>query len=290
MAIINPRATTVVDFKELSITLPARPLATGAMGIEKKEGVSNEQFYSKSFDAIHKILQFWTLGRSQEVHTVGGFYVGEVIENGKTNFQVIPYVVDQSAKKQQWIVYINFMFSNIYTFAKRILLGSQADLERISDSDEQTNWNYHDPLNSKPNPLTAERVNAQLIVEGKHVDVLYDIRPVVAHQFLIISKKHPRNFIDLDKEAYIEANLLADKLISHFGKNGVVYRNFSNGSIAGQTVPEWHLKIMIVNSKWDEFFGYCNVALTMLGLKKPMTEYEVKQKALPYKPVFTVNH
>lgn len=85
-----------------------------------------------------------------------------------------------------------------------------------------------------------------MVFEGKKINVLYNYAPLVGGKeklhFLIVPKQHRPKFSDLTEAEYLEAMVIAQKLISFYKDKGyhTAYLFDKSGREAGQTVPHWH--------------------------------------------------
>ncbi len=102
---------------------------------------------------------------------------------------------------------------------------------------------------------TPQVTQSQSVLEGKTVRVLYNYAPMGIGQeklhFLMIPKAHKPGFRDLTEEEYLEAISLKDRVISMLSKKRTIYKTYllhKTGVDAGQTVPHWHLHLIVTTN------------------------------------------
>ena len=146
----------------------------------------------------------------------------------------------------------------------------------------------HDPF------CNESQLKKQRIFEGVEVDVLYNYAPTKLDEqldFLIISKKHRNSFYELSKSEYVEAITLAITIFNAFRETeqaniATIYHK--SGKRAGQTVPHWHLHVMLTKNRPSTFIekvsciwkGYFRTRLSDEELEKRVSLYSNKLKLL----------
>ncbi len=130
-----------------------------------------------------------------------------------------------------------------------------------------------------------EVIDKQSVLKGRTVNVLYNYAPIgfggERLHFLIVPKKHRTRFSDLAEEEYLEATKLTQALSKHFYKtrsiqNGHIFHK--TGEDAGQTVPHWHMNMILTANKAQGFFGKLTVLKNMLFGSSPMKDAALKEK------------
>ena len=126
---------------------------------------------------------------------------------------------------------------------------------------KKENFSAVEPQDTKPQDTTGgatdffcqDRAKAQVIWKGKMIKILYPDNPTVKHHFLFVTKEHRDSFKDITKEEFLEVIDLAKRVGDIFeGKSFILCKT---GFDAGQTVPHFHLHLMIMQSKSEGFFA-----------------------------------
>lgn len=142
-----------------------------------------------------------------------------------------------------------------------------------------------DPISSDPF-CNQEVIDKQRVFAGKKVTLLYNYKPLGNDQlhFLIVPKEHRETFTHLTQEEYLETAQLASKVMTHFREKGfpVAHLFHKSGSAAGQTVPHWHLHLILSSSK--EISTWEKVALlkNMIWGTSPLSDQELAKRVRNY--------
>lgn len=107
-----------------------------------------------------------------------------------------------------------------------------------------------------------EIIEKQKVLEGDRVNVLYNYAPLAIGSdqlhFLIVPKAHRSTFTELTKDEYIEAEQMVQTLVDVIGSKYDVEETHllhKSGIDAGQTVPHWHMHVMMQQSQTDTFLS-----------------------------------
>lgn len=138
------------------------------------------------------------------------------------------------------------------------------------------------PKLTEKNPFIDPNVIAkQLIYAGKEVYLLYNYAPLTEHHFLVIPKREAQNFLELTEEEYLEAEELAQKVVSYYSTlHGHLLDK--NGKAAGQTVPHWHQHLIFTEPGFNEWVTRLHFALRMVMGASPLSDEELHQRVEHY--------
>ncbi|MCB1109731.1 MAG: HIT family protein [Chlamydiia bacterium] len=112
-------------------------------------------------------------------------------------------------------------------------------------------------------------IDSQLVFEGKYVQILYNYAPIGLGgerlHFLIVTKRHCPTFSLLTQEEYEEANQLSlflqEKVETPVRK---MFSYHKTGEDAGQSVPHWHLHVVMTENAAQEWWGKLTVLRNIL--------------------------
>ncbi len=122
-----------------------------------------------------------------------------------------------------------------------------------------------------------EVIERQRVISGKTVEVLFNYAPMGEEHFLIVPKEHRTDFRELQEGEFVEALHWADKIVTHYVHQGFTcYLYHKTGAIAGQTVPHWHLHVVIVKPEKD-LKEKLHVAWRMLVGARPLPPAELSE-------------
>ncbi|MCP5505878.1 MAG: HIT domain-containing protein [Chlamydiales bacterium] len=122
------------------------------------------------------------------------------------------------------------------------------------------------------------RGNDQVLLDSERVQVLYPDNPIVERHFLFATKAHRDSFKDMTKEEFVEVMALAKRVGNLFeGKKVYLCKT---GFDAGQTVPHFHLHLMIETDKTEGIWGRLKVAKNILFNMIPLMNSRLQGEAL----------
>ncbi|SCA63146.1 hypothetical protein SCG7086_AL_00020 [Chlamydiales bacterium SCGC AG-110-P3] len=107
--------------------------------------------------------------------------------------------------------------------------------------------------------------------------------------FLLVpnAKKPAKNFLELDKQQYLEVLSLTGKVAQWAEKNfngqATIHFFDKTGEIAGQTQPLYHAHLIIVTQEKEEKWGKLAMFFRMLLPSRPLPSKELEQRVTHYK-------
>lgn len=101
-----------------------------------------------------------------------------------------------------------------------------------------------------------EIIKRQQVLEGDLITVLYNYKPLGKEHFLFVTKKHKRDFRELTEEEYLESMKLTQFVIKRLKQTQPVHNTYlfhKTGLDAGQSVPHWHLHLVITETELSDW-------------------------------------
>jgi len=254
--VIQPQPYDFQRGKYLKICVPTCPLANDGLEIQN---IGNHQRFQdwtaadhmESYDMIQRIRSCW--GRCG--------YARDYLVYGRTSpnlrsetfrWEVVPYPDDGWNRIKQIGVIWNVSFGTSFLSEKERVIIASRMREQMQDLEAP----YTIPTSKLKgdDPFCDPEVIArQCVYEGKEMVVLYNYAPVKVVEesphFLIVPKRHRQNFNELKASEYREAMKLAGKISDYFQENypqSTLHLFHKTGELAGQTVPHWHLHVIVV--------------------------------------------
>lgn len=269
----------VYEGKNLKVTVPKHPLAPRSVVVIP---TGEDRDYKEEYDTFQKIAQI-----TQGPYMI---YSKESLQKPSLKWEFVPYPKTGWWLWNQIKVLWNISFGGWMTpvVTRQQVAKSYKDAFEQNPSAKQT---------AKKTEKIAydvfcdpEKIKRQLIVEGKKVNILYDVAPIAIGKeklhFLIITKEHRATFEELTQEEYKEVQEFGESLTDFYAKKGyqTVYRFNKNGHDAaerkqvGQTVPHWHEHFVVTATKTEEWFGKWMVLKGMLWGKKILSDQEFESR------------
>lgn len=242
------------------IRFPSNGLTQCAVNIPE-HGIEN-------FDTFKKLVQLWYKKGIAESYMV--------LQVNKGPLQAIPYTKTESWLGRVWQqlqVLCRFTFGGLGLSPDRIkyLEDAYSDLGPLND-ESVTKIEEH------AHCAFCERkvIDSQIVLNGNRVQVLYNYAPIGLGgerlHFLIVAKRHCPKFHQLTEEEYSEAMKLTqfvqEKVREHFNSEGnpiqKVYVYHKTGEDAGQSVPHWHMHLIMTQNGAQEWLGKLTVLRNIL--------------------------
>ncbi|MBS0616312.1 MAG: HIT domain-containing protein [Verrucomicrobia bacterium] len=224
--------------------VPEKPLAPHSLQVRGNEN------YGEMFDLLQKAAAQWD-----------DFFI-YTSRPSLTEWEFIPYTRESYAWTQQFSV----LWSVIRGAAAQSTQQRSATLERYKVSPVATSHKI-EGRDAFCDPQVIER--QRIFSKGK-VEILFNYAPQGDEHFLIVPKAHRTDFRDLQRDEFVEAMESADKIVRHYLSKGLnCYLFHKTGSWAGQTVPHWHLHIVVVDPSKD-FAAKLGVGWRMLFGARPL--------------------
>ena len=123
-----------------------------------------------------------------------------------------------------------------------------------------------------------DRAKDQVIWEGKHINILYPDNPITHRHFLFATKKHRDSFKDITKEEFVEVIDLARRVGNLF--HGENYLLCKTSFDAGQTVPHFHLHLIIAENRVEGIYGRLKIAMNIIFNMIPFFSTRLRGEAL----------
>lgn len=160
--------------------------------------------------------------------------------------------------------------------------------------------NYNAEEKSGKGALTNDNVIRKQLVypnitssNDSEILLLYNYAPLQTGgeqmHFLLIpnARKPAKNFLELDKQQYIEVLSLKGKVAQWAEKNfngqATIHFFDKTREIAGQTQPLYHAHLIIVTQKKEETWGKLAMFFRMLLPSRPLPSTELKQRVTHYR-------
>lgn len=147
--------------------------------------------------------------------------------------------------------------------------------------------------------LTNENVIQRQIIYPKSSDasnkilLLYNYAPLRTggeqmHFLLVPNPKSPaKNFLELDREQYMEVLALSKKVAlwaeKEFGHGITIHFFDKTGEVAGQTQPLYHAHLILVAEKKEEIWGRLSMFFRMIVPPSPLSESELERRVTHYR-------
>lgn len=131
-----------------------------------------------------------------------------------------------------------------------------------------------------------EIIKNQLVKDGETVRVLYDYRPIGDSHFLIVPKKHRRDFRQLTEEEYVEAAKLSQFVINRLREKqpaANIYFMHKAQPDAGQSVLHWHWHVIITDSPKADFWSKATFLWRMTFGANSLPQKELTERVDHYK-------
>lgn len=275
----------------VSLNIPNRPLTDKSLEVATKSGRSyadwTRENRADAYTTLQKTAALWKEKGTAEQYLV----YGKQAADKPFKWEIVPYHNTRSWFGRIWQQLVVLW---------RITFGgksfSEARQEQRLEAERVVFKNFSPTLQKSAEKVSAiaakkdafcdpQVINKQRVLEGKSVNVLYNYAPIgfggERLHFLITPKEHRTKFSDLTKEEYLESTELTQKLMAHFEKTREAedfYLFHKTGIDAGQTVPHWHMHLIVTTNKAQGFFGKLTVLKNMLFGSSPMKDAPLQKK------------
>lgn len=267
---------------ELNIAFPMAPLARGSLQIVSR---SNHQRFvdwttaqhGESYDLLGRIVHAWKERKKADEYLVyGKTRLSDRAEMFRWDVVPFPKARNSFLERLQVMWRVSYGPKNL----------SPRDREKMREREHRLLGNLSSEIASSPlesPPVKGEDpfcdpsiITKQCIYEGNMMRVLFDYSRYRFlgddPHFLIIPKEHKAVFTELTKEEYQEALTLAQKIACYFADlspSYVIHLYHKNGHRAGQTVPHWHLHILVINAVCEPGATLLTNTVRSTGLLSP---------------------
>lgn len=270
----------------IEVRIPDSPLAKNALELAPTTSKKFSQFTEAedldTVSSIKAIVNIWQNQRMADQYMLFGK------EGDSFRWEVVPYETTNSSISkiaQQTKVLWNIIFggNSLSTEEKEKVRNTYQD----SFTKHYTHtFDYHGPKVPGPDAFIDQKViDRQLVLEGERVRVLYNYAPIgfggEKLHFLIIPKEQKEFLTDLSPEEFQEAMSITRKLLNCLGETREiqdVYFFNKNGPDAGQTVPHWHLHVIVTTNRLQDTLGKLTIMKNILFGASPMPTEELRSK------------
>lgn len=287
-----------------TIAAPLHPLAKGSVLVYPTDGPAHlsdmdDAMVSALHASLRDVVDSWRLdGRAAGYMVIG---VDDLLGGQSFRYQAVPYpraVTDLENAWRQFRVIRRLVFGMNRAFRATLTRNpaSAAQLARLHPV-------RHAGSSSEPSrcPFCRRDVlQSQIVMEGRTVVALYNFAPIGLRgdklHFLIIPKAHRPGFEDLTREEHREAFELARRVVhrlsAHFGQGAMkrLYTYHKTGPEAGQSVPHWHLHLVLFRSHLHDIWARSQVLLKILAppsLASRLSRSELAAKQAEYSRILS---
>lgn len=204
---------------------------------------------------------------------------GKISKNEEFKWEVVPQFECSSRVTrltQQWITLCGD------SFPKKS--NGRCDPDWIADEHEECELFSDDPF------CNNSMIEKQWVYEGESIYILYNYRPIEIGNdklhFLVVPKKHRPTFYQLSEDEYQEALVTVQKLCNYFFQARMireVHLFHKSGIDAGQTVPHWHMHVVLTTSDLQTCLGKLSILRNMLFTPSPLADDELEEKVTQYR-------
>lgn len=276
------KAITLYAGQQTRLIMPERVLADGAVRVESRQAGRSftDWTYAENAEA-YEILQHVAAQWAKK--GINDYIVmGKVDGDNSFGWEIVPYTKGQKFLKQMAVAFRVFFGGKIASEAIR-----KSVMDDYKNANEIFTASLESPLEPKA-PVqksndafcTPKIVDSQKIIDDpeKDVRVLYDYKPLTKHHFLVVSKEHYESYSEMPFKAYMQGVKYAKMLFEKYGKkDSTAYLYHKTGKLAGQTVPHWHMHVVITETKNQNRWGILKVLFnTVWGVSplKPAVQAE----------------
>lgn len=281
----------VEEYQSICIKIPENPLANKSLQMTTHQNHPYVDWaYEDRFNVFASLQKTVAVWREKGIADQYLVYGKQKLENDTTfNWEIVPYYKPSTIIGriwQQFLVLWRIMFGGV----KLSETQRQKQLEEYKISFKEFSPSLHGQAEKVSEVVNdafckPEVINRQSVLEGRSINVLYNYAPIgfggERLHFLVVPKVHKAKFSELSEEEYLEATELTQKLITHFSQTRPiqdVYLFHKTGVDAGQTVPHWHMHMILISNKTQGFFGKLTVLKNMLMGSSPMKDNDLKEK------------
>jgi diadenosine tetraphosphate (Ap4A) HIT family hydrolase len=252
-----PRAYDLLRGENLKICVPACYYCDDALEIQN---IGNHQRFcqwnaaeqAETYDLLQRIANTWNKSNYAHNYLAYGMTTPN-LRCERFSWAVIPYPDNGWNRLKQIRVIWNVAFGS----------PQNSDEERVAKANsikEQTQYlsdpympDYGSGKPAKDAFCDGKVIENQRVFEGKRINVFYDRAPerIVDENphFLITPKRHAVKLTELTEDEYTESMETAQKIANYFQRDNprcTLHMLHKTGEAAGQTVPHWHLHVIVV--------------------------------------------
>lgn len=294
--------TPIYENNNLEVVISEFPLGEGALRLERKDKSPfftswTREDHRETFHASQVIVKLWHEHREASNYMVYGREDSSSQEDElffkvvKQSFawEIVPFPNTDRPFWNQSKVWWNLTFGGAELSAD----------DKAKLLEEALESRYAFLLPNKEHKISQSMIGTdafckkdvidkQFIYEGDKVYLLYNYDPLGwedKHHFLIVTKEHREKYSDLDEQEYVEAAELSQKIIKYYRHKGYPIASLCHrtGKAAGQSVPHWHLHLVLASNRTQEFIQQIQVIARSLFGHHPLSNEELENTVLSYR-------
>lgn len=292
LAISENVGLTVAQHNSTQATLPERPLNNQSLNIKTEQNKNflawEDREHADSFALMQKTITLWKQNNISTEYLV----YGKMQPSSSFTWEMVPHYQPSSFISRFW-QQLQILYKISFGTSTRAQADSQNLLDRYRKMFHESfsiRLEQHNPPSSRDPFCIPAVIEKQTVLEGRQVNVLFSYTPIgfggEKLHFLIIPKAHRATFADLTEAEYQESTQLAKRVITYFSQSREiqsVYLFHKSGINAGQTVPHWHMHVVLTANRAQDFFGKLTVFKNMLIGASPMRDPELLPKVAALK-------
>jgi len=273
----------------VSIRIPEKQLAHKSLEITTHQNNSyvnwTDEDRSNVFTSLQKAVAFWKKNKIADEYLI---YGKQQSGNKTFTWEAIPCYNPNTIVGQIWQ---QFLILWKITFGGTTLSETQKQRNEYKASFEKFSFSLQKNIERTRDLVqddafcNPEIINKQLVLKGRSINILYNYAPIgfggEKLHFLIVPKKHRSKFSELSEAEYLEATELSQKLMTHFfdaRQIKDVYLFHKTGVNTGQSIPHWHMHLILISNKTQGIFGKLIVLKNILIGSSPMKGDKLKQR------------
>ena len=297
-------SSPIYQHNSVEMEIARRPLSIRAVDISLKERPNFCTLNEENFSDL------WEARYLAETHLKQAGYrnrlcYAQLEANASPVWQVttysnLPSYLDNCVMRKIYSIWqqVKVLFRTIFPPCEKSKVPFKEERNFWSSFD--TVVNASDPQKSGRGALTQEAVIRKQILfpesapsSDHEILLLYNYAPLRTGgeqmHFLLIPQpiKPAKNFLELDKEQYINALALAQKVTlwaqKTYAEQVTVHFFDKTGEIAGQTQPLFHAHLIIVKKGSEEIWGKIAMFLRMIFPVRPLPSNELESRVNHYR-------
>lgn len=288
--------TTVFLGTQTEAVLPHQPIKEGSVAVRS---INQSDFLRWTLE--DHVSGYWVLRRIsslwQSKNICQYLVYGNHTHSEPFKWEIVPYQTTSwkiARVWQQFKVLWNISFGASVRPLQNRLQESAFFANKISDSPPPvtaTASSVAGATRSHDAFCQTAVIDRQRVLQGRTVNVLFNYAPIgfggEKLHFLFVPKAHRERFSDVTVEEYMEACTLIQRVTQKLTstRNGVqhAYLFHKTGTDAGQTVPHWHMHLIITTNPGQDWMGKLTVLKNMFWLASPLSGEELRNKVTQYR-------
>ncbi len=244
------------------------------IAIEKNYTKWTQEEHEMTFNTLKAMTRQWQQSQSYRQYVVVGKYVRT---EERFSWKIIPFTDATNPLKRFWkqvIVSWKVLFSKREQLAPKkmqdyTIESTQTPLQSREESAALLYQSATSSVSEIDPFCQQEIIEKQQIFSGDYNHVLCDIAPIGADHLLIVPKKHKTDFAQLSLEEYGEVTSLVKAVIQAHPEYYGCYLLHKTGKDAGQSVPHWHMHVVMIEDKRGDLLTKLRFLKGMLPFGRP---------------------